>query len=726
MPRTPKTAKTPKAANKTKISPIGKGQKSITAFTVSKAVEKVQDSEFFPNEDEVMELEIIPEKKIRVSRDQVEEKFSLGNLQLQFGRKLEYLEDEIKQKPEIVTNVELCKAIENGFGIKKLFSRALSDNRPWKEKIKIVNGKYTCIKCGKSYGTELGCKYHVEGKCPKDLAIYVCRLCGFSAKEQGLMELHIRKEHMGETEAKAPTRGPSAAPNSWFISEELIGRASQIEKHRNLKFGQMDQIEYPIELPDYNNNSRGLFTGSFTSRRLLSGTKPNSFYLKTHESETLVKNQQFILNAGSKITDIAWIKVGECDGFCLSTTSDFYGCNVPTQPRSISSSIQFWKFNQSLTDDKIESAPILFLSKNCPFRINSICQINAQKETFIAAACSDGHVRLIRIGSRCSGDIQIDLNNFILLESPTSNGLPTSALAIDSFGESVVVGYNSGLINLYELSDTIDIKKIIPTRTIRAHTKPVTCVQFNPENSNIFASSGYDRETKIFNFKNGETVFSSESFPAHLVYDISWMTNSLILATESFFCDHTGLVHFDPAYQETKFRLLEASASSVMAVSYNYLTGTLAYADIDGKIILSSLQNPRRVLGMSRKGYQAVTLTDARVTEKQSANGKGDFNVGFIDHPDLEKINKIDKKNSKYSKPSYSIELETNCGSGWTCMKWNHSFGSRSTWLIAGSNSGLVRIFDVSGLRQIDQRGEVLSRKEFQNFCLNLNCKKLI
>ena len=59
-------------------------------------------------------------------------------------------------------------------------------------------------------------------------------------------------------------------------------------------------------------------------------------------------------------------------------------------------------------------------------------------------------------------------------------------------------------------------------------------------------------------------------------------------------------------------------------------------------------------------------------------------------------------------------------------MKWNHSFGSRSTWLIAGSNSGLVRIFDVSGLRQMDQRGEVLSRKEFENFCLNLNCKKLI
>ena len=68
------------------------------------------DTEFFPNEDEVLELEIIPQKKIRVSRDQPEEeKYSLGNLQLQFGRKLEYLEEELKQKPEIVTNVELCK-----------------------------------------------------------------------------------------------------------------------------------------------------------------------------------------------------------------------------------------------------------------------------------------------------------------------------------------------------------------------------------------------------------------------------------------------------------------------------------------------------------------------------------------------------------------------------------------------------------------------------------------
>ena len=64
--------------------------------------------------------------------------------------------------------------------------------------------------------------------------------------------------------------------------------------------------------------------------------------------------------------------VGNCDGFCLSTTSDFYGCNAPTSISTISSSLQFWKFNQSLTENKIEKSPNLLLSKNCPFRINSI------------------------------------------------------------------------------------------------------------------------------------------------------------------------------------------------------------------------------------------------------------------------------------------------------------------------------------------------------------------
>ena len=84
--------------------------KDITIIIWSSPIIKISDAEFIPNEDETMEIEIIPQKKIRVSRDhETEEQFSLGNLQLQFGRKLEYLEEEIKNKPEIVTNVDLCK-----------------------------------------------------------------------------------------------------------------------------------------------------------------------------------------------------------------------------------------------------------------------------------------------------------------------------------------------------------------------------------------------------------------------------------------------------------------------------------------------------------------------------------------------------------------------------------------------------------------------------------------
>ena len=45
---------------------------------------------------------------------------------------------------------------------------------------------------------------------------------------------------------------------------------------------------------------------------------------------------------------------------------------VGTSISTISSSLQFWKFNQSLTENKIEKSPNLLLSKNCPFRINSI------------------------------------------------------------------------------------------------------------------------------------------------------------------------------------------------------------------------------------------------------------------------------------------------------------------------------------------------------------------
>ena len=57
------------------------------------------------------------------------------------------------------------------------------------------------------------------------------------------------------------------------------------------------------------------------------------------------------------------------------------------------------------------------------------------------------------------------------------------------------------------------------------------------------------------------------------------------MATECFFCDHNGVVHFDPVFQETKFKLLESCNGPCSAVSYNEQHGTLAYADMLGKIL---------------------------------------------------------------------------------------------------------------------------------------------
>ena len=41
---------------------------------------------------------------------------------------------------------------------------------------------------------------------------------------------------------------------------------------------------------------------------------------------------------------------------------------------------------------------------------------------------------------------------------------------------------------------------------------------------------------------------------------------------------------------------------------------------------------------------------------------------------------------------------------GWTCLKWNPSPGGYSTWLAAGSNSGLFRIWDMAMMRSRSER----------------------
>ena len=115
-----------------------------------------------------------------------------------FGPKLEYFEDKVKDDDSIALNVPLLKRIVKNFGIKKLSREILSNDIPWQKRILVEMDKYSCVQCGKSYKSRLGCKYHVTGKCPKNKAFFSCLLCDFNSSATSIMEDHIRKTHLGE------------------------------------------------------------------------------------------------------------------------------------------------------------------------------------------------------------------------------------------------------------------------------------------------------------------------------------------------------------------------------------------------------------------------------------------------------------------------------------------------------------------------------------------------
>jgi hypothetical protein len=191
---------------------------------------------------------------------------------------------------------------------------------------------------------------------------------------------------------------------------------------------------------------------------------------------------------------------------------------------------------------------------------------------------------------------------------------------------------------------------------------------------------------------------------------------SVALATEAFFSEHNGIVHFDPIFQETKFKIIEGGGSSLCSgVDYNEMTGTLAFTDILGNLSVASIQNVRRIFGMSRKGFTATLITTG---SSKSETGSDKYSIDF---DDIESLDKIGAKNEKKQKKvEKSIDYERNHGSGWSCVKWNKTFGARSSWLISGSNSGLVRIFDCGSVRQFStKKGIILPREQFEQYCIN-------
>jgi len=149
-------------------------------------------------------------------------------------------------------------------------------------------------------------------------------------------------------------------------------------------------------------------------------------------------------------------------------------------------------------------------------------------------------------------------------------------------------------------------------------------------------SSAYDRTTKIWN-TNGTCIFNTGNSPSHLVRDGAWVNNSLALGTENIFQDHHGVVNYDPTYLDSKFKLIIGSSNTVNSVDYSLLHGSLAFSDDLGRVVLLSLQNARKQLNMSRKGYATASVFQTEILGQKQA-GEYIYSVSFEDHNDLSHI----------------------------------------------------------------------------------------
>ena len=156
-------------------------------------------------------------------------------------------------------------------------------------------------------------------------------------------------------------------------------------------------------------------------------------------------------------------------------------------------------------------------------------------------------------------------------------------------------------------------------------------------------TSGFDRVTKIWN-RRGECIFTTGSSPTHLIRSSTWVGDGLMLGSENVFQDHVGVVYYDPTYNDTKFSLVVGNRSCVNSVDYCYLHGTLAFCDDLGRAVILSLQNPRRQLNMSRKGFTSKYLTKMTVKNQSESN---QYSVCLENNTDLSKIHDS-KKDEKF------------------------------------------------------------------------------
>ena len=119
--------------------------------------------------------------------DKVSNSELASRLKLRFGEKCEWLEEESRKDPSLKSDLATLNDLINIFGIKKFYA-IQADLKNWSSRVKQMGKNFVCVDCGKSYTTELGCKYHVNGKCTKNIAKYKCFLCQYDVLETSKIE----------------------------------------------------------------------------------------------------------------------------------------------------------------------------------------------------------------------------------------------------------------------------------------------------------------------------------------------------------------------------------------------------------------------------------------------------------------------------------------------------------------------------------------------------------
>ncbi len=153
----------------------------------------------------------------------------------------------------------------------------------------------------------------------------------------------------------------------------------------------------------------------------------------------------------------------------------------------------------------------------------------------------DGRINQIRIspdGDIIAAALSIGLR---LLDSQTleergflESTIPVSSVDFSPDGQLLALGYESGLVRVYEvekLTGITHLDRVQPFHEIKAHTFLVTTVQFSPDGS-MLASASRDRTANIWKVADGKKIRPLGGF-ALTVIDINFSSDNTFVAAGS-------------------------------------------------------------------------------------------------------------------------------------------------------------------------------------------------